>query len=36
MGLAGEVQEQQFARLAEGQHPETGEQLVGIRRRASM
>ncbi|MGA8909168.1 MAG: MobF family relaxase, partial [Acidobacteriaceae bacterium] len=27
-GLAGEVQEQQFARLAEGQHPETGEQLV--------
>ena len=27
-GLHGEVQEQQFARLAEGQHPETGEQLV--------
>src|ERR1700691_3828417 len=27
-GLRGEVQEQQFARLAEGQHPETGEQLV--------
>jgi conjugative relaxase-like TrwC/TraI family protein len=27
-GLQGEVQEQQFARLAEGQHPETGEQLV--------
>ncbi len=25
---SGEVQEQQFARLAEGQHPETGEQLV--------
>lgn len=24
-GLQGEVQEQQFARLAEGQHPETGE-----------
>jgi conjugative relaxase-like TrwC/TraI family protein len=27
-GLRGEVQEQQFARLSEGQHPETGEQLV--------
>jgi conjugative relaxase-like TrwC/TraI family protein len=27
-GLAGEVKEEQFARLAEGQHPETGEQLV--------
>jgi conjugative relaxase-like TrwC/TraI family protein len=27
-GLHGEVQEQQFVRLAEGQHPETGEQLV--------
>ena len=27
-GLQGEVQEQQFARLAEGQHPDTGEQLV--------
>ena len=27
-GLHGEVQEQQFARLAEGQQPETGEQLV--------
>ena len=27
-GLQGEVQEQQFARLAEGQHPKTGEQLV--------
>ena len=27
-GLQGDVQEQQFARLAEGQHPETGEQLV--------
>ena len=27
-GLRGEVQEQQFARLAEGRHPETGEQLV--------
>jgi hypothetical protein len=27
-GLEGEVQERQFARLAEGQHPETGEQLV--------
>jgi conjugative relaxase-like TrwC/TraI family protein len=27
-GLTGEVQEQQFARLAEGQHPATGEQLV--------
>ena len=26
-GLQGEVQEQQFARLSEGQHPETGEQL---------
>ncbi len=26
--LQGDVQEQQFARLAEGQHPETGEQLV--------
>ena len=24
----GEVYEEQFARLAEGQHPETGEQLV--------
>src|SRR5258708_4337394 len=27
-GLTGEVQEQQFARLSEGQHPQTGEQLV--------
>src|SRR5580698_9533638 len=27
-GLSGEVQEQQFARLSEGQHPATGEQLV--------
>lgn len=27
-GLQGEIQEQQFARLAEGQHPATGEQLV--------
>lgn len=27
-GLAGEVREEQFARLSEGQHPETGEQLV--------
>ena len=27
-GLKGEVSEQQFARLSEGQHPETGEQLV--------
>jgi conjugative relaxase-like TrwC/TraI family protein len=27
-GLGGEVQEQQFARLSEGQHPQTGEQLV--------
>jgi conjugative relaxase-like TrwC/TraI family protein len=27
-GLRGEVQEQQFARLSDGQHPETGEQLV--------
>jgi conjugative relaxase-like TrwC/TraI family protein len=27
-GLTGEVQEQQFARLSEGQHPTTGEQLV--------
>ena len=27
-GLEGEVQEQQFARLSEGQHPQTGEQLV--------
>src|ERR1700722_17250404 len=27
-GLTGEVNEQQFARLSEGQHPETGEQLV--------
>jgi conjugative relaxase-like TrwC/TraI family protein len=27
-GLTGEVKEQQFARLAEGQHPMTGEQLV--------
>ncbi|RXH56711.1 MobF family relaxase [Granulicella sibirica] len=27
-GLTGEVQEQQFARLSEGQHPLTGEQLV--------
>ena len=27
-GLHGEVQEQQFARLSEGQHPQTGEQLV--------
>jgi conjugative relaxase-like TrwC/TraI family protein len=27
-GLHGEVNEQRFARLSEGQHPETGEQLV--------
>ena len=27
-GLEDEVSEQQFARLAEGQHPQTGEQLV--------
>ena len=27
-GLSGEVQEEQFARLSEGQHPQTGEQLV--------
>jgi conjugative relaxase-like TrwC/TraI family protein len=27
-GLTGEVNEQQFARLSEGQHPVTGEQLV--------
>ncbi len=27
-GLTGEVNEQQFARLSEGQHPMTGEQLV--------
>jgi conjugative relaxase-like TrwC/TraI family protein len=27
-GLHGEVHEQQFARLSEGQHPDTGEQLV--------
>jgi conjugative relaxase-like TrwC/TraI family protein len=27
-GLEGAVNEEQFARLAEGQHPETGEQLV--------
>lgn len=27
-GLSGVVSEEQFARLAEGQHPETGEQLV--------
>jgi conjugative relaxase-like TrwC/TraI family protein len=28
-GLRGEVQEEQFSRLANGQHPVTGEQLVG-------
>ena len=27
-GLKGEVTEEQFARLANGQHPETGEQLI--------
>ncbi len=27
-GLSGEVKEEQFARLSEGQHPATGEQLV--------
>jgi len=27
-GLEGEVSEQQFKRLSEGQHPETGEQIV--------
>jgi len=27
-GLHGEVREEQFARLSEGQHPKTGEQLV--------
>src|SRR5579871_1701987 len=27
-GLSGDVQEQQFIRLSEGQHPDTGEQLV--------
>ena len=32
-GLTGEVTEEQFARLANGQHPDTGEQL--IRRRDS-
>jgi conjugative relaxase-like TrwC/TraI family protein len=30
-GLRGEVQEEQFSRLANGQHPITGEQLVGHR-----
>jgi hypothetical protein len=28
-GLVGEVREDHFQRLAEGQHPLTGEQLVG-------
>ena len=28
-GLRGEVREENFQRLSEGQHPETGEQLVG-------
>ena len=27
-GLTGEVREEQFAQLSEGQHPATGEQLV--------
>jgi conjugative relaxase-like TrwC/TraI family protein len=31
-GLTGEVQEQQFARLSEGQDPHTGEQLIAHRR----
>ena len=34
-GLNGEVTKKQFARLAEGQHPETGEQLVRHQSRAS-
>ena len=33
LGLSGIVSEEQFARLSQGQHPETGEQLV--RQRAS-
>ena len=31
-GLTGEVQEEQFARLSQGQHPHTGEQLISHRR----
>jgi conjugative relaxase-like TrwC/TraI family protein len=31
LGLKGEVSEEQFSRLAIGQHPETGEQLVRYR-----
>jgi conjugative relaxase-like TrwC/TraI family protein len=27
-GLRGEVNEEQFARLSEGQHPQTGEALI--------
>jgi conjugative relaxase-like TrwC/TraI family protein len=30
-GLKGEVSEEQFSRLANGQHPDTGEQLVRVR-----
>jgi conjugative relaxase-like TrwC/TraI family protein len=30
-GLKGEVSEEQFGRLANGQHPDTGEQLVRVR-----
>jgi conjugative relaxase-like TrwC/TraI family protein len=33
-GLHGEVGEEQFARLSEGQHPATG--LYGIRQRGNM
>lgn len=31
LGLKGEVSEEQFSRLSNGQHPETGEQLIGHR-----
>lgn len=33
-GLSGSVHDEQFMRLAQGQHPTTGEQLVGQRRGA--
>src|SRR5262249_36277052 len=35
-GLTGEVSATQFGRLAEGQHPETGEQLVRHRAAAAV
>ena len=35
-GLKGQVNEEHFARLAEGQHPLTGEGAVGVHRRVGL